>query len=391
MRTVLVLLLAVGIGASAGVGMAVWRFGTLPPGQELPPLVPASAPSVGPDTEGPAPKLSVEQTEFDFGVMDLDAEMSHDFVFGNMGNGPLKLVEGNTSCRCTLSEIDAEEIPPGGQAKVTLTWHGNEAVGPYRQTATIFTNDPARPRVDLVVSGRITATARIVPDELVFSQISAGETATATIPLYGYLEQPLDVTGFELDRPDTAELFDVSFEPLKPELLEEEAGAQSGVLVKVSAKPGLPLGAFRQTIRVKTNLADAPQVDIPIKGTVTSDIMVVGPDWNNEYGLLDIGTVASHEGAQRRLLLIARGPYRERVSFKPVEVSPDLLQVKLGETKAINNGLVYQTTLTVDIPKGSPRANHLGSEEDNLGEILLETGHPKARQLRIRIRFAVQG
>jgi hypothetical protein len=373
------------------VGMAVRRFGVLPEGQTLPPLVPGSNPPASPDPTGPTPKLGIEQTEYDFGVMDLDAEISHDFTFTNTGEATLELTAGDTSCRCTLSEVDAQEIPPGESGHVTLTWHGNGALGPYRQTATIFANDPGRPRIELVVSGRVTSAARTVPDELVFTQVSAGEPATAEIPLYGYLEDPLEVTGFELDHPDTAEHFEVTFEPLPPALLEEEAEAKSGALVRVTVKPGLPLGPFRQTIRVRTSLADVPEVEIPVRGIVTSDIMVVGPNWDREHGLLDLGTVASGDGARRQLLLVARGPHRQKVSFSPTEVYPDLLRVELGETKPINNGQVFHTPLTIEIPKGSRPANHLGSEGGKLGTILLETGHPEAKQLRIRIRFAVKG
>jgi len=391
MKAALALALTAALGVGAGFGMAVWRFGGLPGEGELPPLVPGSERSEAGGAGSGNPRVVVDAEEYDFGVMDLDAEMSHDFVLRNVGEGVLKLQKGETSCRCTLSELKTTEIPPGESAKVTLTWSGNEALGPYRQTATVFTNDPARPRLELIVSGRITAAARAVPRELVFSQVSAGEPATAEIPLYGYLEEPLEVQDYELARAETAEYFDVAFEPLKPELLKEEAGAKSGFLVRVTVKPGLPQGPFRQTIKVQTNLEGPTPVEIPVKGTVTSDIMVVGPGWSDEHGLLDLAAIGSREGAERRLLLIVRGPHRREVHFEPAEISPDLLRVELGQTKEVNKGLVLQTPIWIRIPPGSRPANHLGGEQGELGTILLKTGHPKAPLLRIRVRFVVEG
>jgi len=391
MKIALALALTAALGVGAGFGMAVWRFGGLPGEGELPPLVPGSErPEPGGAGSG-NPRVVVAAEEYDFGVMDLDAEMSHDFVIKNIGEGVLRLRKGKTSCRCTLSELKTTEVPPGGSTKVTLTWSGNEALGPYRQTATIHTNDLARPRIELIVSGRITAAARAVPRELVFSQVTAGEPATAEIPLYGYLEEPLEVHGYELERTETAKYFEVAFEPLTPGLLKEEDGAKSGFLVKVAVKPGLPQGPFRQTIKVQTNLEGPTPVEIPVKGTVTSDIMVVGPGWNDEHGLLDLATVSSQEGIERRLLLIVRGPHRDGVDFEPVEVSPDLLRVEPGHTKEVNDGLVLQTPLWIRIPPGSRPANHLGGEQGELGTILLKTGHPKAPLLRIRVRFVVEG
>jgi len=390
LKTTLLLLLTAVIGISAGMGIAVQRFGVLPEGQELPPLVPHADQLRPGDTAAPGPRLSIDRAEFDFGVMDIDAEMSHDFTFTNEGATALELTAGDTSCKCTLSEVDAKTIPPGESGVVTLTWSAT-GLGPYRQTATVHSNDPARPRVELVVSGRVTSAVRTVPDELVFTQVSAGEPATAEIPLFGYLEEPLEVTGFELVHGDTADYFDVQFVPLDPAALEEETEATSGVLVKVTVKPGLPLGPFRQTIRVGTGLADAPEIEIPVRGRVTSDIMVVGPGWNREHNILDLGTVPSSEGTRRQLLLIARGPHRREVSFSPVEVFPEVLNVKIGETKPVGDGQVLHTQLVIEIPEGTPPVNHLGSEEGKLGTILLDTGHPEAKQLQIRIRFAVKG
>ncbi len=54
--------------------------------------------------------------------MNMDAEETHDFIFANKGQAALKLYAGDTSCLCTVSRIEREEVPPGESTKVTLAW-----------------------------------------------------------------------------------------------------------------------------------------------------------------------------------------------------------------------------------------------------------------------------
>jgi hypothetical protein len=142
---------------------------------------------------------------------------------------------------------------------------------------------------------------------------------------------------------------------------------------------------------VQTGLKSVPTVQIPLAGTVVGDISIAGQGWDEENGILTLGRISSYQGAQRRLLLVTRGPLGKQVQFTLVRSDPDLLQVdqeKLKETTTIASGTVSQTPLVIRIPKGSRRAYYLGSE---LGEILIKTNHPDIPLLRIRVRFAVEG
>jgi hypothetical protein len=62
-------------------------------------------------------------------------------VIRNVGQGPLKLAKGPTNCKCTVAGLKDQEIPPGGQASIRLEFTPND-LGPFRQGATIWTNDP---------------------------------------------------------------------------------------------------------------------------------------------------------------------------------------------------------------------------------------------------------
>ena len=183
-------------GNGPGLASAVLRIRTRPWNPKLDEGVEkATAASQSPPS-GPAPKVVVDKAEYDFGTLDIEASSgSHDFVFTNKGDAPLSLSEGGTSCRCTMSKLGQEKIPPGGSAKVTITWKPIDKPGPYQQTAKILTNDPARPQITLTISGRVTAAMRFSPPELVFSRLSVGETSTAESRLFCYLDKPLKILG----------------------------------------------------------------------------------------------------------------------------------------------------------------------------------------------------
>jgi hypothetical protein len=79
------------------------------------------------------------------------------------------------------------------------------------------------------------------------------------------------------------------------------------------------------------------------------------------------------------------------VRFKPVRTVPEFLEVRVGETTVIGNNEASHTPLFIQIPRGCRAANHLGTKAAKLGEILLETNHPRVPQVRILVRFAVEG
>jgi hypothetical protein len=64
--------------------------------------------------------------------------------------------------------------------------------------------------------------------------------------------------------------------------------------------------------------------------------------------------------------------------------------VEVGPGKPLGEGAVIQIPLTIRIPPNSPPANHWGAKASDLGQILLETNHPKQSELQILVRFAIK-
>jgi hypothetical protein len=110
---------------------------------------------------------------------------------------------------------------------------------------------------------------RAEPEELVFTRIQAGESATGEVRLWCELpEAALEIPSVAFSDQELARFFDVQCQPIVGEQLHSDARARSGVLVRVRVKPGLPQGWFQQTMLLRTNVKSAPAVAVPIKGIV---------------------------------------------------------------------------------------------------------------------------
>ncbi len=354
---------------------------------------PVSAAPLALAADPSGPRVVVDREEHDFGAIDVDVTGRHDFVFTNAGDQPLVLTRGRSTCGCCTCvcavRLPERPIAPGGSARLTLEWTSKLYVGPFRQTATIGTNDPDRPEVTLRVAGRFKGPVGVVPSLVRLSGISPGESFTTEVRLVNYLPEPLRIAGFELADPTTAEHFDVAWERLAAERLREDPGARGGYLLRITLKPGLPVGSFRQRILLATKSAVVPTVEIPVEGTVASDVFLAGRGWNGQTGTLSMGTVDRRRGAEWTLLVVVRGPHAADVKLEPVEVVPEVLDVSLGPTIHTSGKALSRTRLTIRIPPGSKPAVHLGSGQGEPGRIVLRTNHPEVPELRTRVRFAV--
>jgi hypothetical protein len=250
-----------------------------------------------------------------------------------------------------------------------------------------------RPLVQLSIYGEIRPAIRIIPDDVSMGSISANEVRTADVRIYCFDSEDFKIVNSSFTNPETAGFFQVQSEPLANEQLQEQPGAKSGVAVTLSAKPGLPLGPINQTIRLRTNQENAAAIEVPIRGTVVSDIAFIGPrNFDGKRNFLYVGVIRKGQGAKVELHLLVKGPYREEVKFEVGTIDPaGDLQATLGPPRSINDGAAIMYPLTVEVPRDSRAVNRLGVSTDKAGRIVIETTHPDVKQVPLYVRFAVEG
>ena len=351
--------------------------------------VPSTAPSsIAVATDEKVPRVQVAEPHHQFGTIERGRTKSHRFEVKNVGTAPLRLRVGQTSCKCTLGEVTGDAIPPGESTHVDLEWSAKSESGPFRQTATILTNDPLQSQLELTIEGEVVEATGVQPPDFMFDKITAGETKSAEVYVMALLQDDLTVSDAELSDPTTRDKFDVRIEPVPREELPNPA-ARDGVRITLTANPGLPVGRFDQWLSIDTNLDGGEKLEIPIVGRVIGDISVYGAGWNEEQGVLMLGKVKSGAGERAKLNVVVRGPGADDVRFEVQSVDPPELKVTLGEPRRLRDTLLHMP-IELEVPAGTRPMVRLDTAQGEAGRVVLKTTHPTIKELALGVRFAVE-
>ena len=353
--------------------------------------------------EAPIDKLSSraivpDGNEYDFGMMARGEKKSHAFLVRNIGNGPLTLNVVNTTCKCTVGELEKDTIPAGESVEVTLTWEARSYDREFRQSATIETNDRATRELVFSVYGEVSQLALPEVPMATFTRVSRSEPKTFRTPIYGYRDSDLLITSHDFSDPSLAEFFDVTVEPL-PEAAWSDPAAKSGLMCTVVIKPGLPIGEVEQGIKLNTNKKDIPPLELGVTMTVVSDISVVGSKFYSDKNLLVWGAPAKGDVENRRkLFLIVKGQYKQDVEFAVIQSDPEqALTAEFGDAVEVKREIdgksqviARRFPMDVVIKKGASGIQRMGNDQGPLGQLVLSTNHPEIDEYKIFVKFSVE-
>lgn len=390
MRVISVILGSAIVGTAVGAATAYFEVHTTAsPLPEGTPTAQDVAAATAAGKSGNFPRASVDTAVYNFGTMQRGTSKSHEFLIRNVGHAPLTVRVGSTTCKCTVGNVDDKPVPPGESVHVKLEWKALVAPGPFRQMATILTNDPLESRLELSVEGEVSEASGISPQDFIFDKVAAGESRSASVYVMAIAQdEELHVGEPELSNPEMRAFFDVKLEPVEKSELPNPK-AKQGVKITVTAKPGLPLGRFDQWLIVPTNIPEAEKLEIPVVGRIVGNISVHGRFWNEEQAVLKIGPVMSDEGISTPLNIVIRGDGADAVSLSVASTDPPELLAKLGEPQKIKPTLVH-VPLTVEIPKGTPPMARLNTQQSDEAKIVLKTNYPGVPEMVIGVRFAVE-
>lgn len=346
---------------------------------------------------GPAPVAEVPETVFAFGTVGVGGKGSHEFLIRNSGDAPLELTRGATSCTCTVSDFEESEggtsggkiVPPGGSTRLKVQWRGKGSGGPFRQQASVFTNDPRRPQIAFEVEGTVVPTFTAVPTAITLSKLATSQAEQATVKVFTFGAEPPRIESLSVADEKTAQFYSLSSAALDSAEVAVTSGATGGFRITADIHPGLPIGPVRQTIKAVFRMPEEVTVEIPVEGSVTGDLALAGTAWDSSRETLRLGTVSSRSGLETSLFLTAKGPHREKVRPVVRSVVPESLEVVVGEGKPVGSGTVIRIPLSIKIAPGSPPANHLCSPQAPAGKIVLDTGHPDSPELTIPVCLAI--
>lgn len=216
-----------------------------------------AAPAVAPDAL--APKIVCAEPIFDFGEKNNTEFVEHDFPIRNEGQLSLEIKDVRASCGCTAVKPSQDVIPPGGEASIRARLDLRGRNGMQVKTITVNSNDPQTPSLVLQLKGTALQALRAEPSSLFFGRVEPSAVRSRTFDVVSG-RGPIQIASVRTDNPGLV-VTPVAAEP----------GADgSKHRFELTLDPALPEGNVSGSVFVKTDLADQPEIAIPVAAFVVA-------------------------------------------------------------------------------------------------------------------------
>lgn len=314
----------------------------------------------GPAAAQPAlnsgPMIHLSERMVELGDLPQHERREHAFRIENRGTAPLAITKIETTCSCTAAIASDSVLAPGETTDLNVTYNTKDKEGEETQIVVLYTNDPAEPRIDLVVKANVIPFVRVGPRILDFGPVHRGDSKTLSAE-------------FEAD-PGTG--FAVSSVEGGDEWVTWKISPVPGALnptwrVEAMLRPDVPLGRFMKRADVKMQHPHRTQEALTVKGLIYSYFIL-------EKAKFDFLTVQAGKAVVRSMVIDCDGTRSYQITG--VTSSTDRLKPRLAR-----KGKGYE--LTVDFLPGS----QAGTTEETL---TLATTDPKEPKIEIPVRAKVR-
>lgn len=208
------------------------------------------------------PKIVVSKMQHDFGEIKKGKLAEYSFSFKNEGAAELQITNVQPGCGCTTSDY-TKVVAPGQEGKITLSVHTENFIGTIAKSAQVFTNDPAQPQFNLLMSMNIIEERVAGPKVDIaqlqhdFGQIKKGTVAQHSFTLKNAGSTDLQITNVAPACGCTTSEFSKVIPP----------GQEGSVTLAVHTENFL--GALSKTAEVFTNDPTRPQFTLTMSMVIT--------------------------------------------------------------------------------------------------------------------------
>jgi hypothetical protein len=156
------------------------------------------------------PKISVDKTKIDFGVIYNGETKKARIIIRNIGTDSLKIVSVTTSCGCTTAKRPKDYIRHGEQDAVEVEFNSTGFRGKIEKHVTIMTNDPTAYTTEVTLAGDVIEELQPVGNASVIwlGAVPVGKQVTQTVTFKNVSGKVMTLTGYKSSSPDIS----VSFE-----------------------------------------------------------------------------------------------------------------------------------------------------------------------------------
>jgi hypothetical protein len=100
------------------------------------------------------PKITFDQTGFDFGLIPYNSRGEHIFTFTNSGTEPLLITNCVKGCGCTSVNWTKELLRPGEKGMIKVVYNTRK-IGYFNRGVDVYSNDVSNYKVSLRLRGTV--------------------------------------------------------------------------------------------------------------------------------------------------------------------------------------------------------------------------------------------
>lgn len=207
------------------------------------------------------PRIVCDEPVFDYGTVDASTVVEHTFTIRNEGTLTLEISRVHASCGCTVANISSQQVPPGGESKISSRLSLQGRSGPQQKTIVIDSNDPDQPQFVLTLRGVVGAALHVQPPQVMLPRVAPGSQPTANVILSSGDGAEYAITAVE----STSEQLQANVV-----VIEERKTYR----VHLGLKEPLESGAFSAMVVIRTDHPKRPAVEIPVTFIAAREIVV---------------------------------------------------------------------------------------------------------------------
>jgi hypothetical protein len=271
------------------------------------------------------PQVQALDPVYDFGSVYSGTIVRHTFRLKNAGTAPLTISGVRTSCGCTAARPSKNQLLPGEETAIAVSFDTHTDNGPATRTITVFTTDPNHQQLQMTMRGDVKVQVAVSPSLVTFEGVKRGT------------EQSRQVTLTDQMPDKTFKVGAITNANREIKIAEQPTnGAKPGALLTVTLLKTAPAGPTSDLIKVSTSRV---AVEIPVSGTVLGDINVNPPQ-------VSFGIVPHHASALRFVRLTNTGDHPVKVtgiSSNNTSVVAGVQSLKTGKEYKVSVQLLPNT------------------------------------------------
>lgn len=356
-----------------------------------------------PSEKGPQPKMVIEKSVYNFGMLQIDSKGEHEFTIKNEGEAPLEFKIGKRTCQCTAATPETGSVPPGGSTNIKLNWHIRNPNIRFEHSAQLHTNDSKQSQVSLVIRGIVGQKLRTFPP----GDWTAGTTSKENPgTVEGYVMSNM-LDDFKIVGHDgSSPALKVTILPVGPDERKQLITHLRGELETAKASTDMnqeddsamwlrgvykvavevttegKAGSYSEHLQLQTDVPDDKELTVNVTGTRPPPFAFIAP--NNakivpKESTLVLSDFEAAKGKTFSVIIVPMGMTEDLEVSDPV-CEPS--EFKASFSRPMMNG--KQVKLTVEIPAGLPP---MIKSPDEAAKITFTTNHPQMKELTLKVVF----